>query len=386
MSCDIYFPTQSENPCEPVLSHRQKTNPSTLADLTTIGVGGKMGNYIQAESEEEIISHIRQADDAHIPFLMIGGGSNILPQDADFPGIVVRDTREDINVIEVSGCGGATFTATAGTSWDTLVARAVTEDWAGLEALSGIPGTVGAAPVQNIGAYGQEVASSIASVRVYDRAEKKTRSLSLSALKLGYRTSIIKDSIASFGPSPRYIVLSVEFQTFLSNRSNPIAYGQLADTLGVNIGDRIDNRRVREAVLELRTSKGMVINDDDRDSFSCGSFFTNPIISVEQAKTLPEKAPRYAVHDTTKYTLNRGAPTIEGIVKTSAAWLIQNAGFERGYGHGEARLSSKHTLSITNRGHATGADIRALAREIQEGVRTVYGIDLHSEPVIIGGL
>lgn len=345
-----------------------------------------MGNYIQAESEEEIISHIRQADDAHIPFLMIGGGSNILPQDADFPGIVVRDTREDINVIEVSGCGGATFTATAGTSWDTLVARAVTEDWSGLEALSGIPGTVGAAPVQNIGAYGQEVASSIASVRVYDRAEKKTRSLSLSALKLGYRTSIIKDSIASFGPSPRYIVLSVEFQTFLSNLSNPIAYGQLADTLGVNIGDRIDNRRVREAVLELRTSKGMVINDDDRDSFSCGSFFTNPIISVEQAKTLPEKAPRYAVHDTTKYTLNRGAPTIEGIVKTSAAWLIQNAGFGRGYGHGEARLSSKHTLSITNRGHATGADIRALAREIQEGVRTVYGIDLHPEPVIIGGL
>ncbi|EGQ74429.1 UDP-N-acetylmuramate dehydrogenase [Actinomyces sp. oral taxon 448] len=374
--------------------------PPALAELTTLRVGGPVGRYVETASEAELIDVIRQADDASTPLLVIGGGSNILASDTGFEGLVVRDARSDVSLVSDDACGGVEITATAGTTWDDLVRQAIASHWGGFATLSGIPGTVGAAPVQNIGAYGTEVAELLASVRAWDRAAGRTVHLPLSELRLAYRDSDLKRSLTdpavgagrTWGPTGRWVVLSATFHVRQASLSAPIAYSQLAHVLGVDMGERADARDVREAVLELRRSKGMVLDAADHDTWSAGSFFTNPVLTDAEAAALPEGAPRYPVTDHTRVVAGtRKAPVVDGLIKTSAAWLIDHAGFSKGFAvHGSdgasapASLSTRHVLALTNRGGATAADIVALRETIVEGVRERYGITLVPEPVAVG--
>ncbi|EJF37000.1 UDP-N-acetylmuramate dehydrogenase [Actinomyces massiliensis F0489] len=368
-----------------------------LAELTTLRVGGPVGRYVEAADEAELIDVVRQADAEGAPLLVIGGGSNILAADRGFDGVVVRDARADVDLVSDDACGGAEITATAGTTWDDLVRQAVASHWGGFAALSGIPGTVGAAPVQNIGAYGTEVAELLASVRAWDRAAGRAVHLPLSELRLAYRDSALKRSLTdpdigagrTWGPTGRWVVLSATFHVRQASLSAPIAYSQLAAALDVDMGARVDAREVREAVLALRRSKGMVLDAADHDTWSAGSFFTNPILTRAQAATLPEDAPRFPVTDHTRVVAGtRGAPVVDGLVKTSAAWLIDHAGFPKGFsvsgGSGRASLSTKHVLALTNRGDATADDVAALRDAIVAGVRERYGVTLVPEPVAVG--
>ncbi|WP_147680136.1 UDP-N-acetylmuramate dehydrogenase [Actinomyces ruminicola] len=371
----------------------------TLAELTTLRVGGPVGTYVEARTEAELIDAVRQADAAGTPLLVIGGGSNILAADAGFAGVVVRDARQQVTLSADDRCGGVEFTATAGTTWDDLVREAIASHWGGFAPLSGIPGTVGAAPVQNIGAYGAEVAELLASVRAWDRATGRPVQLPLARLHLSYRDSELKRSLTdaeigggrTWGPTGRWVVLSVTFSVRAASLSAPIAYDQLARTLGVEVGDRVDARAVREAVLELRRSKGMVLDDADHDTWSAGSFFTNPILTRAQADALPAQAPRFPVADHSQMVAGtRQAPVVEGLVKTSAAWLIDHAGFGKGFAPATAgadpaaTLSTKHVLALTNRGHARAADLAGLRDAVVAGVRERFGVTLVPEPVHVG--
>lgn len=373
------------------------TTAPPLAELTTLRVGGPVGRYVEAAGEAELIDVVRQADAEGRPLLVIGGGSNILAADAGFDGVVVRDARTEVELVSDSACGGVQITATAGTTWDDLVRRAIASHWGGFAALSGIPGTVGAAPVQNIGAYGTEVAELLASVRAWDRAAGRTVHLPLSELRLAYRDSALKRSLTdpdvgagrTWGPTGRWVVLSATFHVRQASLSAPIAYRQLAGALGVDMGARVDAREVREAVLALRRSKGMVLDADDHDTWSAGSFFTNPILTRAAAAALPEDAPRFPVTDHTRVVAGvQDAPVVDGLVKTSAAWLIDHAGFPKGFAapgaHGRASLSTRHVLALTNRGGATAADVAALRDTIVAGVRERFGITLVPEPVAVG--
>lgn len=336
-----------------------------LAQLTTLRLGGPARDVVEATTEQELVDAVRTADDAGVPLLLVAGGSNLVVGDAGFEGTVVL-VRTTGRQVDADACSGAMVTVQAGESWDALVAVAVESGWVGLEALSGIPGSVGATPIQNVGAYGQEVAQTIASVRVYDRAEQRVRTLFAVDCGFGYRHSRFK------AEPGRFVVLAVAFQLRLGDLSAPVAYAELATRLGVDVGDRAPLADVRGAVLGLRAAKGMVLDADDHDTWSAGSFFTNPVLDADAAERLPEGAPRF--------------PQADGTVKTSAAWLIQAAGFERGHtvAGGRAAVSSKHTLALTNRGDATGEDLLALAREVRDGVRDAFGITLVPEPVLVG--
>ena len=362
-----------------------------LADLTTLRLGGPVGRYVETDSSEALIDAVRSADAAGEPLLVLGCGSNLVVSDDGFPGVVVRDVRRGVVVEGADSCGGASIRVPAGEDWDDLVARTVDEGWVGVEALSGIPGSTGAAPVQNIGAYGQEVSGVVSTVRVWDRERLRVRTLPLVDLRFGYRTSILKQSLlepgSPWGPTPRYVVLEVGMQLRASDLSAPVVYPELAGRLGVALGERASTRAVRDAVLELRSGKGMVLDAEDPDTWSAGSFFTNPVLTVEQAEALPEAAPRFPVRTarperTTGTSLGAVDP---GLVKTSAAWLIEHAGFTRGFGlPGTVSLSTKHTLALTNRGEGTAAELVALARTVRDGVRERFGITLEPEPVLVG--
>ena len=368
-----------------------------LADLTTLRVGGPTGHVHEVTSEAEFIDAVRETDEAGTPLLVLGGGSNLLVADEGFDGVVVRDARRTIEGGYDGACAGASVTVSAGTPWDEFVIAAVENEWMGVEALSGIPGSVGAAPVQNVGAYGQEVAETIAAVRVWDRLEGRARLLPLATLGFGYRTSILKRSLTStvegggrtWGPTGRYVVLDVTFQMRGASLSAPIRYAELARSLDVAIGDRVPATDVREAVLALRRGKGMVLDDADHDTWSAGSFFTNPVLDDAHAATLPADAPRFPVADAGARTnIADAPPAVEGLVKTSAAWLIDHAGFTKGFAldgaEGRASLSTKHVLALTNRGEASAADLLALARTVRDGVRDAFGVSLEPEPVLVG--
>ena len=336
-----------------------------LADHTTLRIGGAARIWLEPQTEADLIDAVRTADDAGEPLLVLGGGSNVVVADAGFDGTVVhtgglRGVRAD----DVAACSGAFMTVAAGEPWDAFVATTIGAGQVGVEALSGIPGLVGATPIQNVGAYGQEVSQTIARVRVYDRQERRVVTRSAVECHFGYRTSVFK------AIPDRFVVLTVSFQFRLGTLSAPVRYAELARTLGIEQGERAPMAEVREAVLALRRSKGMVVDPDDRDTWSAGSFFTNPVVEGVLADELPAEAPRY--------------PQPDGKVKTSAAWLIEHAGFSRGFGAGLARLSTKHTLAITNRGGATAADVISLAREIRDGVEHAYGVRLVPEPVLVG--
>jgi UDP-N-acetylmuramate dehydrogenase len=329
-----------------------------LADLTTLRVGGPAGELVVAETEDALIEAVR---DAPGEALVLGGGSNLLVADEGVDARVVVVRTRGVQA-DADACGGAVVRVAAGESWDELAARAVAEGWIGAEALAGIPGLVGATPIQNVGAYGQEVADTIASVRCWDRRTGQVRTLSHRDCRFGYRTSVFKQDPG------RYVVLEVVFQFRLGDLGAPVRYAELARRLGIELGDRAPAADVREAVLELRRGKGMVLDAADHDTWSAGSFFTNPVVPADQ---VPAGAPSW--------------PTAEdGRVKTSAAWLIEHAGFGKGYGNDRAALSGKHTLALTNRGGASATDLLALAREVRDGVAARFGITLVNEPVLVG--
>jgi UDP-N-acetylmuramate dehydrogenase len=347
-----------------------------LSELTTAAVGGPAGTFVEARNEAEIIDAVRSADAAGDKLLIIGGGSNLLISDAGYPGTVLKIASQGFTVNSEDSCGGVSVVVQAGHNWDAFVEHSVLHAWSGLEALSGIPGATGATPVQNVGAYGADVSQTIAAVRTWDRERNAVQTFTNSELKFGYRDSILKQTTTE--GSPRYVVLTVEFQLPLGRMSAPIRYAELARSLGVEAGKRAYSNDVRREVLRLRASKGMVLDASDRDTYSTGSFFTNPIVPSAAAASLPEGAPQYPAGN-------------DGLVKLSAAWLIDQAGFGKGFGlepaslsGGRASLSTKHTLAITNRGGASAEDIVAIAREVRRGVVERFGIELHPEPLLIG--
>jgi UDP-N-acetylmuramate dehydrogenase len=343
-----------------------------LSELTTLRLGGPPDRLIDAESEAALIDAVDDCDKRGEPVLLLGGGSNIVVADEGFPGTVIRVRLRGVTVDakgcdpdDLAACGGLLVSVAAGENWDDLVMRAVGEGWIGVEALSGIPGSVGATPMQNVGAYGQEVAQTIWSVRTYDREARTIRTFANAESGFAYRSSRFKGS-------DRYVVLNVTYQLLQGTLSAPVLYAELARLLGVGIGERAKLGDVRAAVLELRRAKGMVLDPADHDTWSAGSFFTNPVLDADRSAVLPDLAPRW--------------PMADGRVKTSAAWLIEHAGFGRGYPGPGARvsLSHKHTLALTNRGEATTADLITLAREVRDGVARTFGVELVNEPVLVG--
>jgi UDP-N-acetylmuramate dehydrogenase len=318
-----------------------------------------------ATAAEELVAAVRSADAAGEPVLLVAGGSNLLVADEGFPGTVVLVRTRGVEATPARG--DVQVRVAAGEPWEPFVARCVASSWSGVEALSGIPGCVGATPIQNVGAYGAEVSSVITSLEVLDRRSGTVGELAPADAGFGYRTSALKRT------PDRWVVLTVTFRLAVDPRSAPIRYTELARSLGLEVGDRAPLSEVRDAVLALRRGKGMVLDDADHDTWSAGSFFTNPILSAEQADRLPAEAPRYAQPD--------------GRVKTSAAWLITHAGFERGFlvrPDAPASLSSKHSLALTNRGGATARDVLELARAVRAGVAERFGVTLEAEPVLVG--
>jgi UDP-N-acetylmuramate dehydrogenase len=324
-------------------------------------VGGPATKIVQVSTEAQIIAAIEEAGDT--PILIMGGGTNVLIADKGFEGTVIRISNNSVQA-EVDACSGATLTIGAGEDWDVFVQTTITSGFAGLETLSGIPGTVGASPIQNIGAYGHEVSEFITRVRTYDRQEKALKTFTNSECQFSYRNSLFKSHPG------RYVVLDVQFQIRRGEFSDPITYLELAKKLGVQPGDKAPVVATRQAVLELRASKGMLLSSEDHDSWSAGSFFTNPIISQQAADALPDAAPKWPLND--------------GRVKISAAWLIENAGMHKGDEVGGARISTKHVLALTNSGDATAADIAELAKRARDHVKEIFGITLEAEVNLIG--
>jgi len=331
-----------------------------LSNFTTLGVGGPAAKIIHAKTEAELISAVKAVDDSKIPLLILGGGSNVLISDSGFAGTVIR-VETNGNSFEIDACSGGTLTVSAGSDWDEFVAFTIEKGLANLESLSGIPGTVGGAPIQNIGAYGHEVSEVIARVRTFDRKLQEVKTFTASECKFGYRSSIFKAELN------RYVILDVTFQLRIGEASLPIGYAELANELGVELGGRVEITKVRSAVLKLRSAKGMLINEGIN---SAGSFFMNPILDKGAAEKLPSDAPRW--------------PMPDGKVKTSAAWLMEHAGVSKGDQLAGAQISPKHVLALSNSGDATAKDLIELAKSAQEKVRAKFGIVLQSEVQLVG--
>ena len=338
-----------------------------LADLTTLRVGGEARELRQPATRDELVDTARGIWAKGDEWMALGGGSNVLVADAGFDGCVIHTVTRGIMSLDEGG-GYVTLRVEAGEPWDDLVALTVERGLTGIEALSGIPGSTGAAPIQNIGAYGQELSDTLVAVDFLDYDSGDLVTLRADQLGLGYRTSAMKQG-------RRGLVISVDIRlTDARGLGAPVAFEQLAGALGVPLGTRVPLADIRQRVLELRSSKGMVLDASDPDSVSAGSFFTNPIVARSFAVDLPATAPRFETD-------------AEGVrVKLSAAWLIERAGIHRGFalpGSGAA-ISSRHTLAIINRGGATAAQIAELARFVQERVRNEFGVTLHPEPVYVG--
>lgn len=363
-----------------------------LAPLTTLQVGGPARTLVRAGSTDDLVAAVRAADEAGEDLLLVSGGSNLVISDAGFAGTVVQVATRGIELLEdavpAAGDGGelgrsgerVLVRAAAGEPWDGFVAHAVEQGWSGVEALSGIPGRVGSTPIQNVGAYGQDVSQTIVEVELLDRDSGELERFSAADCGFAYRDSVFKRTRK--GSTGRYVVLAVTFSLERSELSQPVGYAALAQGLDVAMGERVPLADAREAVLAQRRQRGMVWDADDHDTWSCGSFFTNPIITTAQ------------MDDVRAQVIERMGPNApeppefdagEGLVKTSAAWLIDKAGYGKGYAMpGPAALSTKHPLAITNRGGARAADVAILAREIREGVEDAFGVRLVNEPVFVG--
>ncbi|GAA1009660.1 UDP-N-acetylenolpyruvoylglucosamine reductase [Streptomyces sp. F-3] len=347
----------------------QELHDAPLAPLTTFRLGGPATRLITATTDDEVIETVRRADADGTPLLLIGGGSNLVIGDKGFDGTALRIATRGFDL------DGTTLELAAGEVWTDAVARTVEAGLAGIECLSGIPGSAGATPIQNVGAYGQEVSSTLTEVVAYDRREGRTVTLTNEECAFSYRHSRFK------ADPERYVVLRVRFALEdADGLSAPLRYAETARVLGVEVGDRVPLATARDAVLKLRAGKGMVLDPEDHDTWSAGSFFTNPILTDADFAALRARV---------RKRLGEGVeppayPAGEGFTKTSAAWLIDKAGFTKGYGTGPARISTKHTLALTNRGGATTEDLLALAREVVAGVREAFGVTLVNEPVMVG--
>jgi len=334
-----------------------------LANHTSLRIGGPARKFVRATTEEELVNAVKVADAAGEPVLIIGGGSNVLVADSGFDGTVIRVETKG-NSYHVDACSGGMITVAAGEDWDGFVAWILDKGFAGLETMSGIPGTVGGAPIQNIGAYGHEVSEVIARVRTWDRQKNEYKTFSNSECEFSYRSSVFKKNPG------RYVIIDVTFQLRNGEMSLPIKYKELASYLGVELEARVLTSDVRKAVLALRAAKGMLLDAKDHDTWSAGSFFVNPVLSAEDAAKLPAEAPRWMQED--------------GRVKTSAAWLMENAGIKKGHVHNGAGVSTKHVLALINNGSATAADITELARSSRSAVKAKFGILLEPEVQFVG--
>jgi UDP-N-acetylmuramate dehydrogenase len=332
-----------------------------LSSLTTLGLGGPARRVERVSDTVDLVSRLRECDLAGEPVLLLGGGSNVVVADEGFDGTVIQAVDGNYER------SGSVITVEAGRPWDEVVAQAVDDGLCGIESLSGIPGSTGATPVQNVGAYGQEISDTLLSVQVLDRRTGVVSDLNAADCGFGYRTSV-------FRHRERFAVLEVTLQLQVSDGlSAPIRYAELARALGVTVGDRAGLADVRAAVLELRRAKSMVLDPDDPNRRSVGSFFTNVVLSPEAYAAACARAgveiPSYDA---------------AGGRKVPAAWLIEQAGFGKGYGTGPVGISSRHTLALVNRGGATTAELLTLAREIRDGVRDRFGVTLQPEPVFVG--
>ena len=330
---------------------------SVLAELTTLRLGGPAHRVVTAHDLTEVVAAVRDADAAGEPLLVIGGGSNLVAADDGWPGTVVLIRSRGMHAHEVDGV--VTLTVQAGMPWDDVVWRSVESGWSGLAAMSGIPGLAGATPIQNVGAYGSEVADAITGLTVLDRHTGAVDQWVPQQCGFGFRTSAFKHT-------DRYVVLDVTFRLLASATAPPVHYAEVAKRLGIRPGETASNAAVRDVVLELRRSKGMLLDASDHDTWSVGSFFVNPFVDADQ---VPADCPSWETG---------------GGIKLSAAWLIENAGFPKGYGHGAVSVSTKHTLALTTRGGATTRELLALAAEIREGVERRFGIRLHPEAHLAG--
>ncbi|MEU7201676.1 UDP-N-acetylmuramate dehydrogenase [Streptomyces sp. NPDC045470] len=347
----------------------QELTDAPLAPLTTFRLGGPATRLLTATTDDEVVAAVREAEAAGTPLLVIGGGSNLVIGDKGFEGTALRIATRGFTL------DGTDLTLAAGENWSDAVARTVEAGLAGIECLAGIPGSAGATPIQNVGAYGQEVSSTITEVVAYDRTAGETVTLSNAECAFSYRHSRFKEHPG------RFVVLRVRFALEdAGGLSAPIKYAETARTLGVEAGDRVPAADARETVLKLRAGKGMVLDPEDHDTWSAGSFFTNPVLTEDGYADFLARVHERLGADATPPAFPAG----EGRVKTSAAWLIDRAGFPKGYGDGPARISTKHTLALTNRGEATTEDLLALAREVREGVRAAFGVTLVNEPVTVG--
>ena len=342
-----------------------------LADYTTLRLGGPARGFVRASTEEELIEAVRTAEVSGEPVLILGGGSNLVVADEGFDGTVIQVATRGVS----RGAAPGVLTVASGEEWDAVVARTVAEGLAGLECLSGIPGLAGATPIQNVGAYGQEVSQTITQVRVYDRKTSEVLDIPNEQCGFGYRTS-------RFRGADRFVVLSVTFGLAVQVRSVPVRYAELAAALGVAPGEAVESIQARAAVIELRQRKGMVIDPADPETRSVGSFFVNPVLDAGALAAVEAAARARCGPDT---RVPRFAAKEDGLVKVPAAWLIEQAGFGKGYSPGDgARISSKHTLALVNSGSASTAALMALAREIRDGVRATFGVWLAPEPVLVG--
>lgn len=388
-----------------------------FSELTTLQVGGPAANLVTAATQRDLVDLAVEAWSEREPWLVLGGGSNLLVGDEGFDGTVIRVVTKGIEVFaRAEDAASVRLRVQAGETWDDLVARTVEQGYSGFEALSGIPGSVGAAPVQNIGAYGQELESTLVAIEFLEEGAERPHRMTAAELELGYRTSVLKRGLHGIVVSAEFDLHDTAAERAVLGEAlgQPIAYAQLADALHVNLGDRVPIARVRETVLGLRASKGMVLDATDPDSVSAGSFFTNPIVTERVARTLPGDAPRWyleeeAADEVTPLaggvaeespldqflahqasleavgTMTDAAPA-EPLVKLSAAWLIERSGIRRGFAlpGSRAAVSSKHTLALTNRGGASAEEVAQLARFVQSRVQAEFGIVLHPEPVLVG--
>ena len=342
-----------------------------LAPLTTLRLGGPARRLVTAYDEDSVVEVVRKADAAGERLLVLGGGSNVVLPDEGVDGTVLRVAVHGL-AAEHDG-DRVLLTAAAGEEWESFVGLCVADRLVGVEALSGIPGLVGASVVQNIGAYGQDVSQTVVRVRAYDRDAGETVELTGAQCRFAYRDSALKQSPA------RWVVLAVTFSLGTGELSAPVGYAELARRLGVEVGERAPLASVREAVLALRRGKGMVLDAADPDTRSAGSFFTNPLLTAEQAQALRERV-----------TVRCGAAVRppewaepDGRTKVSAAWLIERSGFGKGAFEGPVGISSKHTLALVNRGGGTARDLLAVADTIRAGVRESFGVELVPEPVVV---
>lgn len=376
-----------------------------LAGYTTLGLGGPAARFVEAGTDEQIITAVRDADLKGDPVLVLGGGSNLVVADEGFAGTVIRIASRGVR--SVPDGSGVLLAVQAGEEWDPLVRWCVGEELSGLECLSGIPGLAGATPIQNVGAYGQNVAETLVTVHAYDRERDAVAELTAADCGFGYRTSAFKrdaartaaassagagtaaGDAAAAGPAGagaaaatgRYVLLGVTFRLQRDPLSAPIRYAELAARLGVSPGERVLLAAARDAVLRLRRGKGMVLDPRDPDTRSAGSFFTNPALDLDQFAELERAA---AARSGRQVSVPHFAGD-SGRVTVPAAWLIEQAGFGKGYAAGTAaRVSSKHTLALTNPGGASTADLIALARQVIAGVQSAFGIQLAVEPMLVG--